>query len=553
MKDYFIGIYFFLVLTGSLFAGEYYVGTNSIQGNGTIQNPFNSFDAALTVAQPGDTVFVLPGIYSNAGPIKTVRGGFLGKRITIKALDSTDKPIIKVFGNVVNIAHPFITLENLIIDAEFASSFAVKIGSAGDYTIIRGCEIRNGQRDGVDINEANNVLIENSEIHHFLSGTYNNQKDAHGIVATGQKNLIIRNSNIYYVSGDCFQTDPSRDYPLWDNVLIENSRLWTGPLPEDAANFKAGEIPGENAVDTKINPDAINSGYRPKITIRNVEAYGFSKGFIPDRAAFNIKEQVECLLENIIVHHNEIAFRLRGPGSRGGAYVTVINAIAYQNLKVFRIEDGIEQLHIYNGTFDNNGINIYLSKVSGGYDPNGFDLRNSLFMGSKPSDAFHSSNLIADASFFVNSDSFDYHLLPNSPAINSGVDISEVTVDIDGEPRNPGSYDVGADEYYQTTSIYQSNPKLKKSLYLFPNFPNPFNLSTNISFYLTYPERIQLTIYSVSGRKVKTLFSGWQSPGVHQLRWDGQDEKGSQVSSGIYFYHLKGLQTEVVRMMNLIK
>jgi len=174
-------------------------------------------------------------------------------------------------------------------------------------------------------------------------------------------------------------------------------------------------------------------------------------------------------------------------------------------------------------------------------------------MGSKPSDAFHSSNLIADASFFVNSDSFDYHLLPNSPAINSGVDISEVTVDIDGEPRNPGSYDVGADEYYQTTSIYQSNPKLKKSLYLFPNFPNPFNLSTNISFYLTYPERIQLTIYSVSGRKVKTLFSGWQSPGVHQLRWDGQDEKGSQVSSGIYFYHLKGLQTEVVRMMNLIK
>ncbi|NIW78900.1 MAG: hypothetical protein GWN16_05295 [Calditrichae bacterium] len=41
-----------------------------------------------------------------------------------------------------------------------------------------------------------------------------------------------------------------------------------------------GEIPGENAVDTKINPDSISTGYRPMITIRNAEAHGFEPGYI---------------------------------------------------------------------------------------------------------------------------------------------------------------------------------------------------------------------------------------------------------------------------------
>ncbi|NIN69479.1 MAG: T9SS type A sorting domain-containing protein, partial [Anaerolineae bacterium] len=60
-----------------------------------------------------------------------------------------------------------------------------------------------------------------------------------------------------------------------------------------------------------------------------------------------------------------------------------------------------------------------------------------------------------------------------------------------------------------------------------------------ISF--TLPERtyVTLTIYNVAGKKVKTLVSGEMDGGTHIVRWNGTDENGSRVASGIYFYRLK--------------
>ena len=531
----------------------FYVGVGNSAGSGTASNPFTTFSAALAAAQPGDTVLVLPGVYTSAGAIRTVRSGLAGQRIVVRGADPANPPIIQINGKVASIDHAYITLESLILDAGFAASDAVKITSGGDFAVLRDCEVRNGTKDGVDISNADNVLIENCRIHHFLAGTFTSQQDAHGIVATGEHHLTIRGCSIFYVSGDCFQTDPSRGYPLWDDVVIEDCKLWTGPLPAPAANFHAGEVPGENAVDTKINPDAVASGYRPSIIIRNVEAYGFEPGFIPNRAAFNIKEQVNCWMENVVVHHNEIAFRLRGPGSRGGAHVTLINPVAYENVKVFRIEDGLELLHIYNGTFDRGANGTYFSKVSGGYDPAGFDLRNSLFMGNKPSDASDPSNLAADAGFFLDVAHFNYHLAPGSPAIDAGVTIAEVTVDMDGQPRTPGSYDVGADEFSGPTGVEEPGPVATNSFQLFPNFPNPFNPSTTIRFSLKRALPVTLSVYSVTGQRVRTLVDGELTPGEHRVVWDGRSDAGTALGSGVYFYRLQAGRQTQVRMMHLLR
>ncbi|RMG62467.1 MAG: DUF4957 domain-containing protein, partial [Calditrichaeota bacterium] len=197
-----------LVLTCGAGAATYYVGQGSGNGSGTANNPFTTFSAALSAAQPGDTVLVLPGVYTSAGAIHTVRNGVAGQRIVIRGLDPLNRPVIQVNGKVASIDHAYITLENLILDAGFAASDAVKISGGGDSAVLRGCEIRNGTKDGVDISDADNVLIENCSIHHFLAGTFTSHQDAHGIVATGEKNLTIRGCEIFYVSGDCFQTDP---------------------------------------------------------------------------------------------------------------------------------------------------------------------------------------------------------------------------------------------------------------------------------------------------------------------------------------------------------
>ena len=541
-----------LFLCFSVFANNYYLSNVAMNGDGSYSNPFNNFNSALNAADPGDTVFVLPSTYNLTGSVGTVRNGNSSQRITVKAYVPNIKPVLTRSGKILNINHRYYTFDGLIMDGQFGSDDVIEVNGGGDFSHLNNCEIRNGLKDGIDLGDADDVLIENCEIHHMLAGTSSNQQDAHGIVATGEKNLTIRGCNIYYVTGDCFQTDPNRGLPLWDDVLIENCMLWTGPLPSGAAGWNAGEIPGENAVDTKINGDSVNTSYRPKITIRNVEAYGFVPGYISNRAAFNIKEKVDCKISNVKVHDCEIGFRLRGPGSAGGAHVTIINCIAYDNVKVFRTEDDLELLHIYNGTFDKSSTDVYFQNVSGGYDPNGLELNNSLFTGSKPSDASDPSNLTANSSYFIDLPNHNYHLAGNSPAINSGVDISEVTEDFDGNPRVMGSYDVGAFERMGSTGIEFIN-SIAEGFELYDNFPNPFNPETKISFSVREPRRVTLQIYSALGKKVLTVVDRYLVPGKYEYSWDGSGQNGQILSSGMYYYRIVAGDFIKTKKMLLIK
>ena len=79
---------------------------------------------------------------------------------------------------------------------------------------------------------------------------------------------------------------------------------------------------------------------------------------------------------------------------------------------------------------------------------------------------------------------------------------------------------------------------------LLPNYPNPFNPETWIPYQLSKPADVTVTIYSVNGTLVRTLSLGYQPAGVYQNRsraahWDGKNEVGEPVASGIYFYTLK--------------
>jgi hypothetical protein len=70
------------------------------------------------------------------------------------------------------------------------------------------------------------------------------------------------------------------------------------------------------------------------------------------------------------------------------------------------------------------------------------------------------------------------------------------------------------------------------------NLPNPFARHTAISYTLPYPASVDLSIYDITGKKIKTLISKTQGPGYYTIYWDGRDMNGSKVSSGIYFYRI---------------
>jgi len=88
---------------------------------------------------------------------------------------------------------------------------------------------------------------------------------------------------------------------------------------------------------------------------------------------------------------------------------------------------------------------------------------------------------------------------------------------------------------------------------LLPNFPNPFNPSTTISYRLGEEATVALTVFNVHGREVRTLIRGTEQAGPHEAVWDGRDNHGQSVSSGLYFYQLRAGDFQDTRKMVLLK
>jgi hypothetical protein len=85
------------------------------------------------------------------------------------------------------------------------------------------------------------------------------------------------------------------------------------------------------------------------------------------------------------------------------------------------------------------------------------------------------------------------------------------------------------------------------------NYPNPFNPQTRISYSLPQDAHVCLSVYNILGQKVKILLDKHQSAGVQTVSWNGTDDKGNQVSSGVYFYKLSAGEFSDMKKMLLVK
>lgn len=88
---------------------------------------------------------------------------------------------------------------------------------------------------------------------------------------------------------------------------------------------------------------------------------------------------------------------------------------------------------------------------------------------------------------------------------------------------------------------------------LLPAFPNPFNAATRIELTVPQAQRISVGVYDVRGRKVATITDGILSDGVHSLEWDGRDERGHDLPSGIYFVRLQSILGTQSRKIVLVR
>jgi|SRR3990170_4629857 len=99
----------------------------------------------------------------------------------------------------------------------------------------------------------------------------------------------------------------------------------------------------------------------------------------------------------------------------------------------------------------------------------------------------------------------------------------------------------------------ESNPSIPKEYLLSQNYPNPFNPVTQIKFSIPKNGRVQLIVYNVLGQKVNILVDKEMTIGNYIATWNGKDEGGNEVSSGIYFYRLSSKDFTETRKMILVR
>jgi hypothetical protein len=104
-----------------------------------------------------------------------------------------------------------------------------------------------------------------------------------------------------------------------------------------------------------------------------------------------------------------------------------------------------------------------------------------------------------------------------------------------------------------TTTVVETAVRSPLGLELYQNHPNPFNPTTSITFDLPDDGRMTLRIYDANGHLVRTLVDGMLEANAHSLVWDGRDDHGRKLSSGVYFYRLRAGDRVLSRKLVMLK
>ncbi|MDP2172700.1 MAG: T9SS type A sorting domain-containing protein [Candidatus Cloacimonadaceae bacterium] len=308
--------------------------------------------------------------------------------------------------------------------------------------------------------------------------------------------------------------------------------------------------------------------FRNISVVDNQHTFGISIGD-PLQHTINVNIN-NCLFENIRTNNTAPIYFVT---NRYGVYkvsnstfynnygqagaVAVIGKIDMRN-NIFYNPDGAREIYMLNAIpqanfigrldFDYNNI---LGGFTGIHNP---DHRNTLIYGS--------NNSSADPMFAgTTAGGPDYlRLAQGSPCIDSGTpDITGLELlpyDLAGNWRVwNGRIDMGCYEYGSEPWVSNDDPVVPPSLsgLSLYNYPNPFNPSTTIAYQIPETGNVRLEIYNMKGQKVRTLVNEQKYSGSHSVLWNGTDQSGRSVVSGVYFYRLVTDNKTLSKRMLLLK
>lgn len=108
-------------------------------------------------------------------------------------------------------------------------------------------------------------------------------------------------------------------------------------------------------------------------------------------------------------------------------------------------------------------------------------------------------------------------------------------------------------ESSSSQSVGNETGELPATLFLAQNYPNPFSGSTLIEYSISQTSSVELTVFNILGKQVRTFSRGIEQAGFHQIEWDGSSDGGEQLPSGSYFLIMQAGEGSVTRLVTLIE
>jgi parallel beta-helix repeat protein len=406
----------------SALGAAFYVDRNNRGGTcddsnpGTLSRPFCTISKGLSVAQPGDTIFIRAGTY----PTQRIRGksGTASLPITLRAYPGEERRAV-------------------ISGSEVGSGIALRIESS-NFLVIQALRITRAQK-GIFVDGCRGVTLSNNQAHEIGMEAIHVFRNSANIQIIGNEifNLGLANPNFgegIYVGTGGYPGAFNVAFP--DNthdIIVRGNHIHNdGRAAAEGINIK-GETYRVTVEKNTVHHIEVGNGGGISI-----DKMATDRQWEPGRH----REHVIC--DNVVHHITTRTSFSDGNGIRTyGPGATICNNVLYDNehygVAASDADDYNQLVRIYHNTVgynrgsnDAGGVHLYSSPT--------VDVKNNI--GSS-----RAGNMPFSEPLFVNAPGRDFHLRPGSPAIDVATDVG-VRVDFDDEPRPLGrGFDMGADEY----------------------------------------------------------------------------------------------------------
>jgi hypothetical protein len=470
--------------------------TGSDTNPGTIDQPFKSVSKGIAAIGSNGTVALRGGVHLlGASKLSLSKAGQPNSLIKLWAYPG-ETPILDCTGN---------------------TSDGISI--SGSYYHLKGFEVRNAGHNGINIS-GNNNIVENCSVHDNKNTGLHLTVSGTGV---GPSNNLVLNCDAYL----------NYDPPIGGNADGFSAKWAIGPgnvfrgcrsfnNSDDGWDLWMGTSPVliENCIAFRNGVDSWHSG------------------------SFNGNGNGIKLGGNYVstphVVRNCVSFDNAGNTGRGfdennnTAGQTLYNCSAFRNLgDNYHFKNTVDsgQTHIIKNCISYNGAVAFTSGILARNSWQGFTVTGADFLSLDTSAATVPRNAdgTLPASLFM-------RLAPGSLMIDAGENV--------GLPFSGKAPDLGAFETGAVTGV-QGKEEAPLEFTLDQNFPNPFNPTTTIRYWLPSAGPVSLRVYDTLGREIAALVTAMQSPGEHFFEFDAR-----MLASGIYFARLEGgTRTKTIKLV----